>query len=155
LDDEANRRYVDQLTVLQRLFMWLSSVRDGDVLARAFLAGDELSWGWGDLGACTEEHMRHLYSKEDLDTFSEKFLGEYGVASHGDLPQVVQLNPWYFMHFPSGAEFAKAVVANGLLHLGDSPAVMYDKLGWFARQWLFMRYLYKLIPSVPPVITRA
>jgi len=71
--------------------------------------------------------------------------------SQDELPSVVRENPYYFVFFPSSAEFAQHVVESGVIKMGAPPGRQFDELGGVARRWLFERSLYKTTPASVPI----
>lgn len=151
MDDIENNYYVDQIIVLQRLFMWFSLVPKGDLLAKFFVTLSREEWTWEKLGFITEGHFKSI----GLETDSQKWILElvecFGVESRDELPEVVRDNPYYFVFFPSSAEFAKFVMENNIVDKTEIPGRQFDKLSGVARSWLFDTSLYKVIPSKKPI----
>ena len=75
----------------------------------------------------------------------------YGCPSLDELPDIVRDNPYYFVFFPSSAEFAAQVVKSSAVREEAEPGRQFDELGGVARRWLFARSLYKVEPAHRPI----
>ena len=149
--DDENDRYVDQNAILQRLFMWFSLVPRARDLAERYLTLPQEEWTWARFGQVAEEHFVMIGEGERAKKWVVELTDAYGCQSQDELPSVVRNNPYYFVFFPSSAEFAKHVVESGVVNESAEPGYQFDKLGHVARWWLFARSLYKIESASPPI----
>jgi anaerobic magnesium-protoporphyrin IX monomethyl ester cyclase len=151
LSDEENDRYADQIVILQRLFMWFSLVPQARALAEQYLMLAREAWTWSALGKLTKEHFETIGRGEEAKRWVALLIESMGYRSQDELPAIVRDNPYYFVFFPSSAEFARHVAAAGVVHSDAEPGRQFDELGGFARRWLFARSLYRVEPASPPI----
>jgi len=151
MDDKANARYKEQIIIHQRLFNWLSKVPQGDVLAEKFLMLSREQWTWKMLGEMTRQHLESLGMGEKAKEWVQELIHAMGCSSFDELHEVVRENPYYFVFFPSSAEFAQHVVETGALDNHAIIGLKFDTLWAIARQWLFVRSLYKIEPTTRPI----
>jgi len=151
MDDDENDRYADQIVILQRLFMWFSLVPGARDLASRYVQLPKEEWTWKSLGQTAREHFELMGKGDDARRWVQALVEELGYRSPNELPEVVRDNPYYFVFFPSSAEFARHVVESGAVHAGAEPGRQFDELGGVARRWLFARSLYRVDLATPPV----
>ena len=151
MDDEENDRYADQTVILQRLFMWFAKVPRARDLAERYLTLPSEEWTWQRLGQGGEEHFETIGKGKEAAQWVQKLTEELGYRSRDELPSVVRDNPYYFVFFPSSAEFARHVIESDVIHSDAKPGWQFDKLGHVARHWLFARSLYKVEGSTDPI----
>ncbi len=154
LSDKDNEEYADRTVVLQRLFMWFSLVHHGDRLAKAFVTLPRECWTWKVLGRMTREFFEDSGYGDDAKRSVLELARAMGYGSHDGFPEVVGANPYYFVYFPSSAEFARHVAQSGAVDMTAPPGQQFEELGGVARRWLFERSLYKIVPSTPPIARR-
>lgn len=153
LDAIANRRYVTQVSVLQRLFMWLVFIPQATVLARSYLELSQEEWTWKKLGQVTSDHFRKIGKGGDATQWTEVLVKELGYTTLEELPKEIRENPLYFVFVPSSAEFAREVVALEVIRMDASPGEQFDMLGGVLRRWLFHRSLYKIEAATKSIAT--
>ncbi|MBI2025336.1 radical SAM protein [Candidatus Kaiserbacteria bacterium] len=151
MDDEENDRYADQIVILQRLFMWFSLVPVAMDLAQKYVMLPREEWTWKKLGQVASEHFEAIGKGSDAARWVQELIRAFGCCSLDELPDVVRDNPYYFVFFPSSAEFAKHVVESGVVQESAEPGFQFDKIGHVARHWLFARSLYKVEESTKPI----
>lgn len=151
MNDEENGRYADQIVILQRLFMWFSLIPCARDLAEKYVSLPREEWTWVRLGETAEEHFDMIGKREESQEWVNKLTRALGCHSRDDLPGVVKDNPYYFVFFPSSAEFAEYVIKSGAVHANADPGRQFDELGGVARRWLFARSLYKVEPASQPI----
>lgn len=154
MDDEENDRYADQIVILQRLFMWFSMVPGARDLAGKYVTLSREEWTWGKLGQVAKEHFEAIGKGKEAERWTQELIEALGCQSQDGLPSIVRDNPYYFVFFPSSAEFARHVVASDVIHEDAKPGFQFDKLGHVARHWLFAHSLYKVEESTVPIATR-
>lgn len=148
---EENDRYADQTVILQRLFMWFALLPGARDLAKNYLTLPREGLTWKKLGEVTKEHFENIGKGKEAERWVDELTQALGCQSRGELPDVVRDNPYYFVFFPSSADFAKHVVELGVVHESAEPGFQFDKLGHVARHWLFARSLYKVEKSTKPI----
>lgn len=153
MDDAENDRYADQIVILQRLFMWFSLVPGARDLALAYLTLPKEEWTWKKLGMLVEQHFSSLGLAKNARVWVDNLVSAFGCGSADELPDVVRDNPYYFVFFPSSAEFARHVIESGAVREDAEPGRQFDELGGVARRWLFARSLYKVASATPPIAT--
>lgn len=151
MTDAENDRYADQIVILQRLFMWFSLVPGARDLAEAYVTLPRGAWTWQQLGQTVKEHFEAIGKGEEAARWVGELTTAFGCCSLAELPEVVRDNPYYFVFFPSSAEFAKQVAASGVIDEHAEPGRQFDELGGVARRWLFARSLYKVEPATVPI----
>ena len=151
MDDVESERYADQTVILQRLFMYHAFLPGARDVARKYLTLSKEEWTWKKLGEVLKEHFKEIGQGEEAERWVEKLTLELGCSSLSELPEVVRDNPYYFVFFPSSAEFAKHVVTSGVVREDAEPGYQFDELGRVARHWLFARALYKIEESTKPI----
>jgi len=151
MDDEENDRYADQIVILQRLFMWFSLVPGARDLAEKYVTLPREEWTWVRLGQVAKEHFDTIGKGEEARRWVQELTEALGCRSRDELPNVVRENPYYFVFFPSSAEFAERVAESGAVHANAEPGRQFDELGGVARRWLFARSLYKVESATQPI----
>lgn len=151
MDDEANTRYKNQIIIIQRLFNWFSKVPKGDVLAEKFVTLPKEQWTWRMLGEITKQHLESIGFGEKAREWVQELTRSMGYSSLDDLPEVVKENPYYFVFFPSSAEFARYVMDARALDNHAPIGLKFDVVWSIARHWLFMRSLYKVEDATRPI----
>ncbi len=147
MDDAENDRYADQIVILQRLFMWFSLVPSARDLAERYAMLPKEEWTWVKLGQVAAEHFAAIGKGKEAGRWVQELTEAFGCRSRDELPSVVRDNPYYFVFFPSSADFARHVVESGAVHEDAVPGRQFDELGGVARRWLFARSLYRIEPS--------
>ena len=151
MDDAENDRYADQIVILQRLFMWLSLVPGARDLAERYVTLPKEGWTWKKLGEIAEKHFKAIGKGDEARRWVQELAEAYGCPSLDELPDIVRDNPYYFVFFPSSAEFAAQVVKSSAVREEAEPGRQFDELGGVARRWLFARSLYKVEPAHRPI----
>lgn len=151
MDDDENNRYADQIVILQRLFMWFSFVPRARDLAERYVLLPREEWTWQRLGEIAKEHFDTIGRSEDARRWVWELTKALGYRSQDELPDILRLNPYYFVFFPSSAEFARHVVESKAVSETAEPGRQFDALGGVARRWLFARLLYQIEPASPPL----
>jgi len=151
MDDAENDRYADQIVILQRLFMWFSLVPGARDLAEKYVTLPKEGWTWKILGEIAEKHFEAIGKGDEARRWVQELAEAYGCRSLDELPDVVRDNPYYFVFFPSSAEFAVQVVKSSVVREEAEPGRQFDELGGVARRWLFARSLYKVEPADRPI----
>lgn len=151
MDDVENDRYADQIVILQRLFMWFSLVPGARELAERYIMLPREEWTWARLGQAAKEHFEMCGMGKEAGQWVQELTEASGCCSLDELPDVVRDNPYYFVFFPSSAEFAAHVVQSGAVHANAEPGRQFDELGGVARRWLFAHSLYKVESTTPSI----
>jgi len=151
MTDEENDRYADQIVILQRLFMWFSLIPSARDFAEKYIMLPREEWTWARLGEIAKEHFDLIGKGEEAQRWVDELQGTLGCRSLSELPSVVRDNPYYFVFFPSSAEFAKHVAKSDAVHESAEPGRQFDELGGVARRWLFARSLYKVESATRPI----
>lgn len=151
MTDAENDRYADQIVILQRLFMWFSLVPGARDLAERYITLPKEEWTWKGLGQVAKEHFRMIGKREEAEQWVQELTEALGCRSYDELPGIVGENPYYFVFFPSSAEFAQQVVRSGAVQANAEPGRQFDELGGVARRWLFAHSLYKVEQATRPI----
>ena len=145
-----NEEYADRIVMLQRLFNWFSKVPNARSLADSYLHLPKADRSWKMLGILTSAHLARTGRGEHLKHWVAGLATEMGYNSPSELPSPIAENPWYFTFIPSGGEFARKLLSEGVWN-GTSSSAQFDKIGDATRRWLFMRSLYKIEPATEPI----
>ncbi len=151
MDDVENDRYADQIVILQRLFMWFALIPGARDLAERYLTLPREEWSWKKLGQVAKAHFEMAEEGHEAQQWVHKLVEALGCRSQDELPSVVRDNPYYFVFFPSSAEFTRHVVLSGAIKMDALPGRQFDELGGVARRWLFEKSLYKTTPASVPI----
>lgn len=151
MDDDENDRYADQIVILQRLFMWFSLVPSARDLAERYILLPREEWTWKRLGDVARTHFEMIGKGKEARRWVRQLTKALGYRSQDELPAIVKDNPYYFVFFPSSAEFARHVVESGAVQETALPGRQFDALGGVARRWLFARSLYKVESATLPI----
>jgi anaerobic magnesium-protoporphyrin IX monomethyl ester cyclase len=149
LSPSANRRYCDQTVALHSVFKWAAKVEEGHELGRKFVELQPAKRTWKRLGRLTQDHLQSLGHREELPVWTRELANQMGLDV-SELPERVAQNPWFFTHFPSGGELAWDLESNGTLGIFND-GELFDKIGEETRRWSFLRSLYKIVGSTPPI----
>jgi hypothetical protein len=151
MNNAENDRYADQIVILQRLFMWFSLVPRARDLAERYITSPREEWTWKRLGKVTKEHLETIGKGSEAHRWVQELTKALGYCSEDELPSIVNDNPYYFVFFPSSAEFAKHIIELGVVDESAEPGRQFDELGSAGRRWLFTRSLYKIEPAILPI----
>ena len=151
LNREKNERYIDQTAILHCLFSWLSLVPEGYRLGEIIILADRKCWTWKNIGIRTKEHLDQLIGQEKMILWLSEFVKKMGCKTPDELPEIIRLNPYYFMFFYGGHDLAKEVIEQKLFCEIDEEE-SFVALGTIARQHIFMTSLYKLHEAEKPIV---
>lgn len=144
LTPEENRDYCLSTVSLHHIFYVMAKMPRGHAPASRWVRLPKAERTWAALGNLTRQHLEAEVGLEKTIEWTLDLKREMGLD---ELPTLIAENPWYFVFLPSGGEFARALLAEGVLEELDP----FPKLATRTRHWLFERALYRITPCVPAI----